>query len=72
MVCQQAKPERVKYTGLLEPLPTPDDAWKMVTMDFVEGLPTSGSTNSIMVVVDKFIRFSSTIPSQQQKLQRHI
>lgn len=43
MICQQAKPERVKYPGLLEPLPTPDGAWKMVTMDFIEGLPQSGS-----------------------------
>lgn len=25
-VCQQAKPERVRYPGLLEPLPIPDRA----------------------------------------------
>lgn len=62
MICQQSKPERVKYPGLLEPLPTPDAAWQMVTMDFVEGLPTSGSANSIMVVVDKFTRFAHFIP----------
>jgi hypothetical protein len=62
MVCQQAKPERVKYPGLLEPLPTPSAAWQMVTMDFLEGLPTSGHANSIMVVVDKFTRFAHFIP----------
>jgi hypothetical protein len=62
LICQQAKPERVKYPRLLEPLPTPDAAWQMVTMDFVEGLPTSGSANSIMVVVDKFTRFAHFIP----------
>jgi hypothetical protein len=62
MVCQQAKPERVKYPGLLEPLPTPSAAWQMVTMDFIEGLPTSGHANSIMVVVDKFTRFAHFIP----------
>ncbi|KAK1651077.1 hypothetical protein QYE76_068882 [Lolium multiflorum] len=62
MICQQAKPERVKYPGLLEPLPTPDGAWKMVTMDFIEGLPPSGSTNCIMVVVDKFTRYAHFIP----------
>lgn len=60
--CQQAKPERVKYPGLLQPLPTPDAAWKMITMDFIEGLPTSGMANSIMVVVDKFTHYAHFIP----------
>jgi hypothetical protein len=62
LTCQQAKPERVKYPGLLQPLPTPDGAWQMVTMDFIEGLPTSGNANSIMVVVDKFTRYAHFIP----------
>lgn len=62
LTCQQAKPERVKYPGLLQPLPTPDRAWKMITMDFVEGLPTSGSANCIMVVVDKLTRYAHFIP----------
>jgi hypothetical protein len=62
MICQQAKPERVKYPGLLEPLPTPAGAWEMVTMDFVEGLPLSGHANCIMVVVDKFTRYAHFIP----------
>lgn len=39
MVCQQAKPERVKYPGLLLPLPVPAHAWHTVSMDFIEGLP---------------------------------
>lgn len=52
-ICQQAKSERVKYPGLLQPLPVPAFAWQMVTMDFIEGLPSSHSYNCIMVVVDK-------------------
>jgi hypothetical protein len=62
MVRQQVKTERVKYPGLLKPLPTPDAAWQMVTMDFVEGLPTSGSANNIMVVMDKFTCLAHFIP----------
>jgi hypothetical protein len=61
-ICQQAKPEHVRYLGLLEPLPVPTTAWQMVTMDFVEGLPTSGNANSVIVVVDKFTRYAHFIP----------
>ncbi|KAL5211653.1 hypothetical protein ABZP36_022500 [Zizania latifolia] len=53
-VCQQSKPERVKYPGLLQPLPVPDGAWQVISMDFIEGLPTSETYNCIFVVVDKF------------------
>jgi hypothetical protein len=41
-VCQKAKPDRSRYPGLLQPLPVPDAAWDMVSLDFVEGLPKSG------------------------------
>ena len=61
-VCQQAKPERCKYPGLLEPLPVPVRAWQMVSMDFIEGLPWSGRFNCILVVVDKFSKYSHFLP----------
>jgi hypothetical protein len=38
-ICQQAKPDRSKYPGLLQPLPVPDMAWQIVSLDFIEGLP---------------------------------
>lgn len=41
LICQQAKPERVNYPGLLSPLPVPNKAWDTVTMDFISGLPPS-------------------------------
>lgn len=32
-VCEQAKVERVKYPGLLQPLPVPESAWSTVSLD---------------------------------------
>lgn len=60
--CQQAKPDRHHYPGLLEPLLVPEQAWQMVSMHFVEGLPQSGHYNYILVVVDKFSKYSHFIP----------
>jgi hypothetical protein len=56
--CQQVKSEQIPYPGLLQPLPVPDQAWKIVTMDFIEGLPTSAGFNCILVIVDKFSKYS--------------
>jgi transposase InsO family protein len=57
-VCLQAKPDRSRYPGLLLPLPIPEHAWQVVTMDFISGLPTSHRYNCIMVVVDKFSKYA--------------
>jgi hypothetical protein len=59
--CQQAKPERVKYPGLLQPLQTPSSAWQVISLDFVEGLPQSHGYNCILVVVDLFSKYSHFI-----------
>ena len=37
-VCQQAKPERVKYPSLLAPLPVPKEAWRDISVDFIDGI----------------------------------
>jgi hypothetical protein len=60
-ICQQAKPDRAKYPGLLQSLPVPEGAWQIISLDFVEGLPKSCSTDTILVVVDKFSRYSHFI-----------
>jgi hypothetical protein len=61
ITCQQAKPDRAKYPGLLQPLPVPAAAWQIISMDFIEGLPCSGRCNCILVVVDKFSRYAHFI-----------
>jgi len=60
--CQQAKPERVKYPGLLRPLETPTSAWQVISLDFVEGLPLSHGYDCILVVVDLFSKYSNYVP----------
>lgn len=57
-VCQQAKTERVRYPGFLQPLPVPEHAWQMVSLDFIEGLPVSSRFDCVMVVVDKFSKYA--------------
>lgn len=61
-VCKQAKVEHVKYPGLLQPLPVPEQAWQMISLDFIKGLPRSAMFNSIMVVVDKFSKYAHFVP----------
>jgi transposase InsO family protein len=58
VTCQQAKPDRSKAPGLLQPLFVPDAAWQHISMDFVDGLPQSGSVNCIMVIVDRFTKYN--------------
>lgn len=60
--CQQAKPEHVKSPDLLQPLPIPDQAWSIVCMDFVEGLPSSCGYTVIMVIVDKLSKYAHFLP----------
>lgn len=62
VVCQQAKPDRTKLPGLLQPLEVPSQAWHTLSLDFVEGLPSSGQFNCILVVVDSFTKYGHFIP----------
>ena len=61
-ICAQAKPDRSAYLGLLEPLPLPRASYEVISLDFVEGLSLSKAANAILVVVDKFSKFTHFIP----------
>jgi hypothetical protein len=52
-VCQREKTKHCHYPGPVAPLPIPNMAWTFISMDFVEGLPKSGTINAILVVVDR-------------------
>lgn len=61
-VCQQSKPDRSRLPGLLQPLPVPDSAWQVISMDFVEGLPPSNAANCVLLVVDSLTKYAHFVP----------
>jgi len=43
---------------MLQPLPVPEGAWQVISLDFVEGLPKSKGMDVILVVVNTFSKYS--------------
>ena len=57
-VCQHNKYQAMSPAGLLQPLPIPKRVWDEVSTDFIGGLPLSHGFDTIMVVVDRFTKYS--------------
>jgi hypothetical protein len=55
-ICQWNKRGSWLPTGLLQPLPVPS-VWKVISLDFIDGLPNSARKNSIMVAVDRLTKY---------------
>lgn len=60
-VCQRNKLPNTFPASLLQTLPVPTTTWTDLSMDFVEGLPISNGHSVIMVVVDRFPKYSHFI-----------
>ncbi|GMI83362.1 hypothetical protein HRI_002005500 [Hibiscus trionum] len=58
-VCQITKGEHVAKLGLLHPIAIPTQAWEVITMNFIEGLPTFMKYNCALVIIDKYTKYAS-------------
>lgn len=63
LVCQKVKFERLKNSGLLQPLPVLDWKWDSVSMDFVVNLSRTQIGNDVIwVIVVDLINVMKVIP----------
>lgn len=60
--CQRCKPNLSAYPGLLQPLPIPDKIWSEISMDFIDGLPSSHDKTMIFVLMDRLSKYAHFMP----------
>lgn len=62
-VCQMNKTEHKEEGGLLQPLPIQKRPWLFASMKFISGFPKDDCNASIMVMVERFSKYSIFIAS---------
>jgi hypothetical protein len=58
VTCKQNKSEHTLPTGLLQPLPFPEQKWESISMDFITSLPKVQGKDCIYLVVDRLTKFA--------------
>ena len=61
-VCQRQKGETVASPGPQQPLPIHIEVWIDISMDFIDGLPSSHGKTTIFVVVDCLTKYAHLCP----------
>ena len=56
--CMRSKSQRHHPYGLLKQLPIPEKPWNSISMDFIEKLPMSDGSNTILVIIDRLTKQS--------------
>lgn len=64
LVCLQNKIRYYKLYGSLQPLQVPPALFKIITMDFIVGLPDNNGYDQLLVVIDKFSKRVGLIPGK--------
>ena len=59
----RSKSQRHHPYGLLKQLPIPERPWNSISMDFIEKLPMSNGSNTILVIIDCLTKQSIFIPT---------
>jgi len=63
LICQKAKIEHQRPTGMLQPLDIPEWKWDSITIDFVVGLPrTIQKFDSVWIIVDRLTKSAHFLP----------
>lgn len=60
-ICQVNKHSSLKSAGLLQPLPIPIQVFEKLSMDFIRGLPKAKGHDTILVLVDRRIKYNPSI-----------
>lgn len=62
VTCQRNKTEHLHPMGQLQSLSIPSRVWDDIGIDFIEGLPRVGDKSVILIVVDRFSKYTHFIP----------
>jgi len=63
LVFQRVKGDNQHLVGILQPLPIPKWKWKIISLDFITGLPNTKIQNdSIIIVIDKLSKCAHFLP----------